>query len=86
MAKPNPLTQALSRKSTEPAPAVPAPTPIKSRTGRVLVGGHFSKDVQRMLKIIAAQEGTTVQALLGEGINHVFAKRGKPEIADVYTT
>jgi hypothetical protein len=86
MAKPNPLTQALNRKHTESAPVpTPAMTPARSRVGRVLVGGHFSKDVQRMLKIIAAEEGTTIQALLAEGINHVLAKRGKPEIADVYT-
>ena len=83
MAKPNPLAQALSREPTEP---VSAPTPSLSRAGRVLVGGHYSKAVQRALKIIAAEEGTTVQALLAEGINHVFAKRGKPEIADTYTT
>jgi hypothetical protein len=34
------------------------------------------------LKIVAAQERTTVQALLAEGINTVFASRGKPEIAE----
>ena len=37
------------------------------------------------LRIIAAEEGTTVQALLAEGINTVFAKRGKPEIAGLPT-
>jgi hypothetical protein len=48
----------------------------------VLVGGHFAPEVQTALKIIAAQERTTIQALLAEGINTVFAKRGKPEIAE----
>jgi hypothetical protein len=86
MPKPNPLTQGLNHqpasiavlptRTTKPAAAV------RSREGRVLVGGHFAPEVQTALKIIAAQERTTVQALLAEGINTVFAKRGKPEIAE----
>jgi hypothetical protein len=50
-----------------------------------LVGGHFASEVQRALRIIAAEESTTVQALLAEGINTVFAKRSKPEIAGLPT-
>ena len=53
------------------------------RTCRVLVGGHFSRQVQTALKIIAAEERTTVQALLAEGINTVLAKHRKPEIAGI---
>jgi hypothetical protein len=49
----------------------------------VLVGGHFPPEVSRALKITAAEESTTVQALLAEAINGVFAKRGKPEIANI---
>jgi predicted transcriptional regulator len=52
----------------------------------VLVGGHFAPEVQTALKIIAAEERTTVQALLAEAINTVFAKRRKPEIADISAT
>jgi len=56
-----------------------------SRTGRVLVGGHFAPEVQTALKVIAAEERTTMQSLLAEAINTVFAKRHKPEIADIAT-
>jgi len=35
------------------------------------------------LKIIAAEERTTIQSLLEEAINMVFAKRHKPEIAEI---
>jgi hypothetical protein len=88
MPKPNPLTQGLERKSSisiatpiqTERPAKPAAVP--SRSGRVLVGGHFAPQVQTALKIVAAEERTTVQALLAEGINTIFAKRGKPEIAE----
>lgn len=87
MPKPNPLSQGLEQHQ---APSRVASTPIKivkssgrpSRTGRVLVGGHFAPEVQTALKIVAAQERTTVQALLAEGINTIFASRGKPEIAE----
>jgi hypothetical protein len=95
MAKPNPLTQGLEQQSLparsktssrvqEPRPSrtPPKATP-PSRLGRVLIGGHFAPEVQTALKIIAAQERTTVQALLAEGINTVFAKRHKPEIAEI---
>jgi hypothetical protein len=90
MPKPNPLTQGLeqqppSRRATIHRPKeTPASksAPAPSRSGRVLVGGHFAPEVQTALKIIAAEERTTIQALLAEGINTIFAKRHKPEIAD----
>jgi hypothetical protein len=93
MPKPNPLTQALERQasarvsaSTPPAQTVPKAAPPPSRFGRVLIGGHFAPEVQTALKVIAAEERTTVQALLAEGINTVFAKRHKPEIAAILPT
>jgi len=91
MAKPNPLSQGLSRQSriVDPvaSPIAESPQPITvrslppSRVGRVLIGGHFAPEVQTALKIIAAEERTSVQALLTEGINAVLASRHKPQIA-----
>ena len=95
MAKPNPLSQGLNQISQKPIKNITqavsvaegektTPTRSKrapSRGGRVLVGGFFSPEVQTALKVIAAEERTTLQALLTEGINTVFVKRGKPEIA-----
>ena len=82
MPKPNPLAQGLERQAPARVPASSAQprkpqkgnTAVPSRTGRVLVGGHFAPEVQTALKVIAAEERTTVQALLAEGINTVFAK------------
>jgi hypothetical protein len=90
MPKPNPLTQGLKQRAPvsviAPSAAQPErvarPAAVPSRSGRVLVGGHFAPEVQTALKIIAAEERTTVQALLAEGINTIFAKRRKPEIAE----
>jgi hypothetical protein len=90
MPKPNPLAQGLNQSRRNPAAAAPDLSVARagstgSRSGRVLVGGHFASEVQRALRILAAEEGTTVQALLAEGINTVFAQRGKPEIAGLPT-
>lgn len=94
MPKPNPLAQGLNQARRAAAPISIAASEsrttaraggVGSRSGRVLVGGHFASEVQRALRIIAAEEGTTMQALLAEGINTVFAKRGKPEIAGLPT-
>lgn len=90
MPKPNPLTQGLeqrhaperhSRPSQHKQDKVGRAAPAPARAGRVLVAGHFEPEVQIALKVIAAENRTTVQALLAEGINCVFAKHGKPEIA-----
>lgn len=92
MPKPNPLTQGLRQQNRKPEPALAAPVAITpqpsapkavppSRVGRVLIGGHFAPEVQTALKIVAAEERTSIQALLAEGINAVFARRHKAQIA-----
>lgn len=95
MAKPNPLAQGLNRAQRPPMvesePAAPATSQgegkraTPSRAGRVLIGGHFAPEVQMALKILAAEERTTVQALLAEAINLVLSRHGKPEIAGLPT-
>jgi hypothetical protein len=95
MPKQNPLTQGLEKQAPPrqamPRAATSTPKPpatrklavAPTRSGRVLVGGHFAPEVQTALKIIAAEERTTMQSLLAEAINTVFAKRHKPEIAEI---
>lgn len=86
MPKPNPLTRGLAQQIAAPMAVLPKGTGKRSpaaREGRVLIGGHFAPEVQTALRIIAAEERTTIQALLAEAINTVFAKRRKPEIADI---
>lgn len=86
MPKQNPLSRGLkeqARLATPEQPAKRASGKAPSRMGRVLIGGHFAPEVQMELKVLAAQERTTVQALLAEGINAVFARRHKPQIAEL---
>jgi hypothetical protein len=93
MPKPNPLTQGLEQQpqsalktANRKLPRTPPKANPPSRSGRVLIGAHFAPEVQTALKVIAAQERTTMQALLAEAINAVFAKRHKPEIAEITTS
>jgi hypothetical protein len=93
MPKPNPLTRGLeqqpARRHRRTAPPDPASssTPVRAgdagRAGRVLIGGHFAPAVQTALRILAAEERTTMQALLTEAINLLLTKRHKPAIAGV---
>lgn len=72
-----------ARTTSPPEDAAPEPRAAQpGRTGKVSVTGHFAPEVRRQLKRLAAETDTTVQALLGEALNDLFAKHGLAEIAD----
>jgi len=50
------------------------------REGTVLIGGHFPASIRQQLRIIAAEEDTTSQALIAEALNLLFVKKGKGKI------
>lgn len=52
-----------------------------SRRGKKALTGYFAPEVLRQLKVLAASEDKTVQSLMGEAINELFKKYGKPHIA-----
>lgn len=76
-------------RAVEPAivveEAAPLPQPEKARrpgrAGTRLIGGHFPPEVARQLRMLAAEEDTTVQALLEEAIDLLFVKKGKAAIS-----
>ena len=78
MAKPN-LSNAL-QEAIGDRPTAPTFGPA-SRVGTVPVTFHLPKGVRDQLKILAAEQRTTMAALAGEGLNAVFAHYGRPEIA-----
>ena len=53
------------------------------REGKANVTGYFPPAVKRQLRVLAAEEDTTIQALLGQALNDLFAKYGKPEVVPV---
>ncbi len=87
---------AASGKPTSPAvvaAAIASPVPVllnkadkaqpvpPSRAGKKIVSGHFDPAVTRQLKQLALDQEATVQALLAEALNDLFAKHGKQRIA-----
>ncbi len=90
------LKQAMARSArTEhklpaaPPPEAPAQTwsPTEnphyrpSRVNKSNLTGYFPQAVKQQLKILAAEQNSTIQRLMAEALNDVFAKYGKPEIA-----
>jgi hypothetical protein len=47
------------------------------RAGKVMIGGHFSKEVAKQLKMLAIEGDTTNQKLLEEALDLLFIKKGK---------
>jgi len=71
------------------APAVAEPTEMtgragpRTRVGTKQVAAHFPEDVAWQLRALAVDRKTTVQNLVAEALNDLFAKYGKPELAPV---
>jgi hypothetical protein len=51
------------------------------RQGKIHVGAYFPPEVKRQLRMIAAENDKTIQQLLGEALNGLFARYGRAEIA-----
>ena len=52
-----------------------------SRQGAKHIGGYFSPEVSRQLRMIAAAEDTSNQKLLAEALDMLFQSRKMPMIA-----
>src|SRR3546814_3147908 len=91
MAKGGNSLQAVLNRAKADGDAAPAPAPAiepvdvsrkappSGRQGTKLIGGHFPPEVSTQLRIIAAEEGTTVQSLLGEALDDLFVKKRSEE-------
>jgi hypothetical protein len=78
-----------TRRTIEPEPVIPPPDAaapsraVRTRIATKQIAGHFPDDVAWQLRAIALERRTTVQNLLAEALNDLFAKHGKPELAPV---
>lgn len=78
--KPTPdLRKAMLQRAT--AASRPGTAKTTSTQPRVNVAGYFPPEVKWQLRVLAAEQKTTVQYLMAKGLNYVFAEYGKPEIA-----
>jgi len=57
------------------------PAPPRTRVGTKQVAAHFPEDVAWQLRALAVERKMTVQNLMAEALNDLFAKYGKPEVA-----
>ena len=78
-----PGASSTAPKVAEPLPATQAGLPgadskrRPTREGKKGVVGHFSPELSRALNIMAIEEGTTVQALMGEAFDLLMRARSK---------
>jgi hypothetical protein len=49
----------------------------KGRIGKKAVSGYFSPEVSRGLHLLALEQGTSLQALMGEAFDDLMRKYGK---------
>ena len=77
---PEPTASTASRRKPKPSSSEPS-NPRPGRVGTKLIGGHFEPAVARQLRLIAAEEDTTIQALLAEALDLLFVKKGKTRVS-----
>ncbi|MFC7335218.1 ribbon-helix-helix domain-containing protein [Rhodocista pekingensis] len=75
--RPDPAALATAANPPEERRYVPPP----SRNGTAPVTVHLSPEGRKLLRQLALDEDTSVQALMVEAVNMLLAQRGKPEIA-----
>ena len=66
---------------SEAKPAEDNPHYRPGRAAKSNVTGYFPQAVKKQLRLLAAERDTTIQRLLAEALNGLFAANGKPEIA-----
>jgi hypothetical protein len=81
-AAPPPVPQRVVRspKAGEEGPPRAATFERPSRQNTRLIGGHFPPELGRQLRILAAEEDTTIQALLEEAIDLLLAKKARNRV------
>ena len=88
MAKTKDLRAAIQNRAAGRPPETQPPVDAApanrqaSRVGKVTINAYFRKSVRDQLKMLALQQDRTLQGLLGEALNELFAKYSLPEIAD----
>ena len=74
--------KAAASQQMQVAPAPVNPGKGGAAAGTVLIGAHYVPEVRRTLLLVQAEPentGKTLKHLLGEAINDLCAKYGKPQ-------
>jgi hypothetical protein len=83
-APPEPAKPAVAAPPRRPSPRLTAKPAFDrpSRRNTKLIGGHFSPELARQLRMLAAEEDTTIQALLEEAIQLLLAKKARGQLSN----
>ena len=54
---------------------------MKTRLATRQIAAHFPEEVAWQMRELAVERRSTVQALMGEALNDLFRKYGRPELA-----
>jgi hypothetical protein len=61
----------------EPSPATSTDGRAASRSGKKAISGYFSPEASRALHMLALDQGTSLQALMGEAFDDLLRKYGR---------
>lgn len=64
-------------RAAEPAAAATPAAMSPARVGKTMIAGYFTPQMAKAVKLLAVERDTTVQALIGEGLDAVLHKYGK---------
>jgi hypothetical protein len=65
----------------QPAISGRASAPAATRRDTKPITVHYPEEVRRQLKVMSGETGRTMEDLVAEGLNLLFARHRKPEIA-----
>jgi hypothetical protein len=73
--------KAVPAPAAGPSPAAPDAPPASAkapaRIGKKAVSGYFSPEMSRGLHLLALEQGTSLQALMGEAFDDLMRKYGR---------
>jgi len=72
-----PAIKAVNPEAPEADAPVIAAAVTPSRVGKTMIAGYFTPEMAKAVKLLAVERDTTVQALIGEGLDAVLHKYGK---------
>jgi hypothetical protein len=55
----------------------PSPTTSKARRGKTMIAGYFTPEFARAVRMLAVEQDTSVQALIGEALDDLLRRHGK---------
>ncbi len=65
------------RKIGDPGGSAVPSAKAGARAGKKMVAGYFSPEMSRALHLLAVEEGSSLQALMGEAFDDLMRKYGK---------